>query len=902
MADPLWVRLLGLALPRAYRREILDDLLDERAAMVRRGCTPARGARWLLGHVLLSVGASWYARSPFAGAPAPAGGPRHRRSLFVGREIRQAARSLRRTPWYAATIVGVIALSMALATTVFAIVDGVLFRPLPYPNPGELYAVGGVFDADVEPSDRGIELLSEKEFTAWSADAPGVVMTGLAYTSLQLPDGQGVRAVGIERRFFDVFGVRLRLGSFDDMSWAPTTQSGSSRPPVPVIISHEVWIQHFDGDAGVMDRVVRPPGFLAMPYQVVGVLEPEGFVPPLRSSFAANLESQTRIEMLVPWLNGPDFPERGMVVFARIPEGQLANVAAALDRAAAAYAATVPPLAANLSPAQRRARAAYTGVELQPLRGYLTSRERPMFALMFGTVIALVALVLLNAGALAAARAAGRGRETSLRLALGARPRDLLRHAMAEQLVLAIPAAAVGLALCPLLLAAATDLMPPGLTLIKEAQVDWRVAAFTALVVCATSFLVALFPVRVASQGGRFAHANVDLKGRAPVRGGLGRVLVTGQVALAFVLILGGAFFVTSLARVLNEEPGFRTRDAVIVLVKVRHMQVPRDRGPELAAAVRRLPGVSNAALFSAPVLRPLFETSQFRLPGAERPPDDGPASFEIGAGFFEASGIRLLEGRLPSDAELDAQLPVLAVSDTVARAFWPSQSAVGQTLLSWRRVPFTVVGVVADVRWAAPDFEPDGAIYSTWAEGRTFLTSLQLYVTLERDTRASDLSAAVARMQERSPDFWGLEVRSVEDALVETIRTRRLSALMASVFGGVALLIVAVGLLGLVGMTASRRTREVGIRMALGAPRAGVVRQLVGEQLVAVTAGILAGAVLATWVVSLIQAQLYETAPADPLVWLTSVVVMLAVATLGALAPAVRASRVDPVEALRQD
>jgi ABC-type antimicrobial peptide transport system permease subunit len=367
-------------------------------------------------------------------------------------------------------------------------------------------------------------------------------------------------------------------------------------------------------------------------------------------------------------------------------------------------------------------------------------------------------------------------------------------------------------------------------------------------------------------------------------------------------LILGGAFFVTSLARVLNEEPGFRTRDAAIVQVSVHHMRVPRDRGPELAEAVGRLPGVSNAALFTAPVLRRLFETSQFRLPGAERPPDYRPASFEIGAGFFEASGIRLVEGRLPSDAELDAQSPVLAVSETVAQTYWPDRSAVGQTLMSWRRVPFTVVGVVADVRWAAPDFEPDGAIYSTWAEGRTFILGFSLLVTLERDTTTSDLSAAVARMLEGSPDFWTMEVRSVEEALVETIRTRRLSALMASVFGGVALLIVAVGLLGLVGMTASRRTREVGIRMALGAPRSGVVRQLVGEQLGAVTAGILAGAVIAAWVVRLIQAQLYETSPADPLVWMTSVVVLLAVATIGALAPAVRASRVDPVQALRQD
>jgi predicted permease len=522
-----------------------------------------------------------------------------------------------------------------------------------------------------------------------------------------------------------------------------------------------------------------------------------------------------------------------------------------------------------------------------------------MFTLAFGTVMGLIVIVLLNAGALAAARASQRMRELSLRRALGARTRDLMRHALAEQVVLTVPGAVIGVALAPWLLDAAGSLLPLGLTLIKDAQIDWRVAAFAGLVTGATAFLVALFPVHAALRRRHVFHALAEAPGGPSRRTIAGRALVAGQVAVAFVLILGGAFFTTSLLRAGEQEPGLRTHDVAMATVLADEF-TPYGRGVDLASSLRSVPGVAEAAVFSGGILS-FASYSSFRLPGPGTVPGPSFRAFDVGSGFFEATGIRLLHGRFPSGTELDAGAAVLVVSDAVARQYWPDRSAIDQTLAGPGRGDHRVIGVVEDVRWEAPDLEPTGAIYAPWVRSRGGTLGLQVLLTFDGDPDTA-LTSAVAHVTRTNPDFSVRSVEMLAHALDGTLRGRRFSAVMASVFGVVALTFIAIGLLGLVAMTASRRTREVGIRMALGARPAGVVRQLIGEQLGAVVAGILIGGVIAAWAVRFVQAHLYETGADDPAVWTTTVAVMLATATLGAFIPAHRASRVDPVQALREN
>ena len=277
------------------------------------------------------------------------------------------------------------------------------------------------------------------------------------------------------------------------------------------------------------------------------------------------------------------------------------------------------------------------------------------------------------------------------------------------------------------------------------------------------------------------------------------------------------------------------------------------------------------------------------------------PMSASVSSGFFETAGIELLSGRLPSDAELDTGAPVVVVSESIARAYWPGRSPLGQTLRTrTRKVVVQVVGVVRDVRLVALDVPSDGVIFAPWSLPIPSSSGPSLMVRLAGGRDA--LPAILDRIRQLDPEARTRDIQMLEDAASESIRERRLSALAASTFAAIALVFVAIGIIGLVAMTASRRTREVGIRVALGAHPGSVMRQLIGEQLRAVIAGIVAGGLLAAWSVRFVQTHLYETPGFDPIVWTTTVGVMFATATIGAWIPARRASRIDPVEALRDN
>jgi hypothetical protein len=281
-----------------------------------------------------------------------------------------------------------------------------------------------------------------------------------------------------------------------------------------------------------------------------------------------------------------------------------------------------------------------------------------------------------------------------------------------------------------------------------------------------------------------------------------------------------------------------------------------------------------------------------------------GAASVRVSSGFFLAAGMRALTGRLPSDTELDAGAPVAVVTEAGARAWWPGQPAVGQVVRAGRgsrAMDVTVIGVVPDLRLVALDVPSDGVILVPWslpAEG--YYNAHRLYLVLDPRVpgppgRVTDAIAAIDRA------VVATNVRWLSDAVADSIRERRLGALAASTFGVVALVFVGLGLLGLVTMTASRRTREVGIRLALGAAPAGITRLFVREQLGAVGAGLAVGALLSAWFVPALGARLYGIGVYDVSVWLPAIGVIVATAGLSAWLPAARASRVDPVVTLRE-
>ena len=801
-----------------------------------------------------------------------------------GAEIRQAVRSVRRAPYYSLTVIATIAVSMALSATVFGLVDGVLFKPLPYPNPGDLYAVGGTFDNDRTRPETVVNMLSPAELASLRQAVPEAALTGLTYSSVQFEDGDFGAAAFVDDRFFDVFGTRPLLGGL------MSDQVRHAEPATPIVISHRVWLSKFGGDPSAVGRVLAGRSKRNPTMRIAGVLPPEGFVPPL----PGNLQSSHNQVDVLELSSSDATTERGLMAFARVPKDRLPAVKTALRVALREMRSSAAPLEPGLTETQRRIFAPFDDVEFVPLEQVLTSRSRPVLSLVFGTALALALLVLMNLGALAAARSQQRVRDVSLRRALGARLSDLVRTAVAEHLVLVVPATVVGLLIAPTLLAFTVRLLPTGLILIKSVQVDWRVTIFAGLLAAAAVLLVTLLSVRAALD--QPAIVGLAATDETPARVWMRRVLVAGQVSLAFALFLGAALFATSLARVYLEEPGVRVDHAAIIYVTFGDL-VAHDRATALVAELRSLPGVTSAAEFSSSMFEGPETPSAFRAPkgsaSALRP-----SYTTVGPGFFEAAGIELRSGRLPSNAEFENNARVLVVSQSVARAFWPGRPAIGQTLRAWN-MDFTVIGTVRDARLGALDVEPAGAIYRAASNGQMFGVGVFLVFSPNGAASLLTVRAEIARLE---PTARVLKPRRIEDAIADSIRPRRLSAFAASTFGVAAVAIVAIGMLGLVAMTTSRRTREMGIRLTLGATPANVVTMLVWEQMGAVLTGLGAGAVLAWWLTRFVQGYLYEVSPTSPIIWTMSALLLVSTAAFGALGPALSAGRTDPAMTLRAE
>ena len=360
-------------------------------------------------------------------------------------------------------------------------------------------------------------------------------------------------------------------------------------------------------------------------------------------------------------------------------------------------------------------------------------------------------------------------------------------------------------------------------------------------------------------------------------------------------MTVGGALVVGSLARVWGEDSGFDA-DRRAVLDVGTPEDAPGIEIENLFTTLQRMPGIERVGGLDKPLLRNAFNGSWFDLPPGvvERRIVE---SMSVTSGFLAAAGVSAVEGRLPSALEFSQGAQVAVVSDIVARQYWPGRPSIGQVLV-WDKRPFTVIGVVTDARYVALDREPQGAIYVP------LLSNPEPYVSgvvaAFKPGVPISIADVVSQLRLACPRCAIQRANTMTQAMGRTIRIRQFRAWLFGAFGVCALVIVGIGILGLVAMTTSRRTREVGIRMAVGATRSDVLRLLVREQTSGVLVGLAAGGLVAAWAVRYVSAYLYETPLTDPLVWSASGAILLMVALVGTLIPATRASRIDPVRALR--
>ena len=793
---------------------------------------------------------------------------------------------MRRSPWYAITAAGVIALGIALGTTVFAIVDGALFKPLPYRDVDRMFAVSTGWSRLPEPL-SSFPVVSEADVREWSAAVPDATLTAFSVADLQMVGTRDwVRCARVDANFFDVIGMSP-IGGFAPADYETTVKVR------PALVTQSFWRTRLGADPNAIGRTLTDEHGDGV--RVVGIL-PAGFLFPFPAG------ASWTPELLTPRLNSnPPSRGRSLYVVARLGQSLADREASERLSLAAARVAAAAPVARTSPTASERTRIRaqpYDQVELVPVRGALTESLREKAWIVSGAAAALVLLACLNVTSLTVARIRDRWRDLVVRRSLGASAGDLVRLLAVENALIVSLATVLGVLGARGLLAITVRLITSYLIVLKPPAIDNRVLVFDAIAALGCTALVTFMSARAAS---RASLRSAIAEGGGTTRRERGRVsIVTGEVAVALVIAVAGALVAGSLIRVWGEDPGFDASRMAVVSISEPAGGSAADI-EDLVATVSRLPGVTAAGGVDHAFLEHAFNGSVFDRPAGIEAPQPGSGfpieSVPVTHGYFEAAGLRPTDGRLPTGAEFTSGAPVLVVTDTVARQFWPGRRAIGESLVNQGRL-YYVVGVVPDARYMSLDLEPQGEIY--WpvaAEPRPHLA----YVLVRFDRPGSAaLAPIVSQIVQRCPTCWLRRAQMMTAALGASIRPRQFSAWLFSAFGIAALVIVGTGILGLVAMTTNRRRREIGIRMALGATRIVVVRQILREQLASVALGLVIGGIVAAWAVRFVDAYLYKTPTYDPWAWAAAIAALLLISVAGALIPSHHASRIDPVRALR--
>jgi predicted permease len=795
--------------------------------------------------------------------------------------LRQSLRSLRHAPWYSITIIGVIALSMALSTTVFAIVDGVLFRPLPYPDASALYALGGTTaNREVLPGSSGGALSrgDVREFESAVPEARFALYGGGVGRADSIGDVRSWIPVPaeVDERFLDVLGVRPLLGGFSLEDFQPAPGLA-----IPALITYGVWQSHFGGRLDVLGETLQQyTGDMGplVRWRVAGVL-PRDFLFPRGTP-----------NLVTPLVVAPgrtDARVYGAIV--RVPAGfDARNLEARLSLIVSRRTVDTPARASG-------GRAAWDRAVVSPLGSFMTGRQRPTFLRVFGAIAVLVLLGCINICGLMASRGIDRHRELALRRALGAGTGHVLSMVFRENAILVAAGTSLGLAACPVLLSIVVPLIPSHLALLKPPTLDARLMGFAIVAMATTTVITSAWTV---FHGSRHAPARILAASRlsvTPARSARWRALAGAQIGLGLVLTLTGGLIVGSLITIWRTDVGFPAEDLLIVSAETAREMSPQARDMEIAGylgSVRRIRGVMAAGVTrSATILRRTVSSGPF--PDAD--------TYPVSPGFFDALGVTVLDGRLPTDPELERRDPVVVLSPEAARQYFGEDRPVGQEIVpSDGSRPVRVIGVVRETRLNGWDFTGQGGeVYTAFAA-----TSPSFSVLIRVRSRAEGVFGDVLQLSsDRDARIRVRRAAWAAELLADTIKPRQLWAWL---FGGsalAALVIVGVGVVGLISMATARRAREVGIRMSLGATRHSIVTLIVRGVIPPLAAGVIAGALGTAWTVQLLRSYTYTSLSVfDARVWVTSVAVVVVTAGLGAVIPALRASRTDPVRTLRAE
>lgn len=886
-------RLASLKLEPARENEIVEELAQHLDDVYRRslesGASEAEANRAALRELAgdsLLPNEMRRSQKPFHEAPVPGGSSRSNLVTDLLHDLRYAARMQRKNPAF--TIIAVIALALGIGanTAIFSVVNTVLLRPLPYKDPERLVMVWEDATKQGYPRDTP----ATGNFVDWR-DQNQVFegMAAISDDSFNLTGaGEPERLEGrrVSANLFSLLGVEPQLGRV----FTPTEdQPGSQRV---VLLSYPLWQRRFGGDPNIVGRSLT---FNGDSHIVVGVM-------PARFQFPSK-DDQVWVPIA---FTSEDLANRNrhyLQVVARLKPGVMLSQAQT----------DVSTISLRLQQQYPNSNAEL-GAVVDSLHEHLVGDIKPALLILLGAVGLVLLIACANVANLLLARAAVRQKEIAVRVALGARRLRLIRQFLTESLLLSTIGGLVGLGIAYGGLFLLKTFIPENISQAREISMDLKVLGFTLFVSVATGVIFGLAP---AVQAVRFNQIETLKEGgRDAATGGSGKrlrsLLVTAEVAISLVLLIGAGLLINSFLRLRNVDPGFNSSNLLtmkVVLTDAKYTTFEQCATfySNIVERVQSLPGVRSAAVTTNLPLYRQGNSSSIVIEGRPDPPPNQAPVVVIrvtSPGYFDTMSIPLLSGRKLTDHDTADTPSVVVISETMARRFWPNEDAIGKRIAIGRArsqddwIP--VVGVVKDVRQFELAAEPRPQMYFSHRQAAFFLPNdLVVKTDVEPTSMAASVRNAVWEVDKDQPVS---NIQTMDQILADSIARQRFSMMLLAIFAAVAMVLAGVGIYGVMSYSVAQRTREIGIRMALGAQTTAVLKLAVGYGMKLVIAGIIIGLIAAFALTRLMATLLFGVTATDPATFALISILFVFVAAIASYIPARRATKVDPIIALRYE
>jgi putative ABC transport system permease protein len=883
-------RLSGLNLAPAQEAEIVEELAQHLEDIYERslktGATESEAKRIAVFELDDDRLRNEIQRSqkPFREQPVPGSG---RSNLLADllHDLRYAARTQLKNPAF--TIVAVIALALGIGanTAIFSVVNTVLLRPLPYKDPDRLVMVW----EDATKAGFPRDVPTNANFIDWrNQNQVFEDMAAISFDSFNLTgagDPERLDGRRVSASLFQLLGVDPQIGR---VFTAAENQPGSERV---VLLSYGLWQRRFGGDPSI---VGKPLNLNGASYTVVGVM-------PARFQFPTSYD-QVWVPIAFTPQQAADRTTHYLKVLARLKPGvTLSQAQTEMTTIATRLQQQYPKSNTDV------------GAAVTLLQEDRVSDIRPALLILLGAVAMVLLIACANVANLLLARAAVRQKEIAVRVALGARRQRLIRQFLTESLMLSAMGGIVGLAIAYGGLILLRSFIPENISQAREISIDFKVLGFTLLVSVVTGVIFGLAP---AIQAARFNQSETLKEGgRDTASGGSGKrlrsLLVTAEVAISLVLLIGAGLLINSFLRLRNVDPGFRIDNLLtekIVLSGPKYREADRRSAfyKDLIQRVEALAGVRSAAVTTSIPLYIEGNSISMVFEGRPEPPPGQEPIIEtrvISPEYFDTMGIPFLKGRQLTEQDTRTSPKVVVISEAMARRYWPNEDAIGKRI-AFGKVEkpedwIQVIGVVKDVRQRLIK-DPRPQMYFSHQQTDFFAPEdLVVKTDVDPTSMAATVRNAVWQIDKDQPVS---DIRTMEEVFADSLARQRFSMLLLAIFASVALVLAAVGIYGVTSYSVAQRTHEIGIRMALGAQTGAVLKLAVSYGMKLVIIGIIVGLVAAFALTRVMSTLLFGVTATDPATFTLISLLFVIVAAMASYIPARRATKVNPIVALRYE